>query len=151
VALATIAAIRTTTTLRYHMRKPKRNDEMKTTVMTATRKDFFARGKEVAKSVSAGKSLSKQRIISFEDMGKLPKRLNMKIDYDEKEDVLFIRFRDEPVIKDVSYGWNVNVGITEHGIGQITILDAEADGLLPLQISKKVLEHQVKAIRKTER
>jgi uncharacterized protein YuzE len=61
----------------------------------------------------------------------------MKIDYDEREDVLFIRFRDEPVIKDVSYGWNVNIGITEHGIGQITILDAEADGLLPLQVSKK--------------
>lgn len=64
----------------------------------------------------------------------------MKIDYDEKEDILFIRFTQEPIIKDVSYGWNVNIGVTEHGIGQITILDAKQDGLLPLQVPQKILE-----------
>lgn len=69
----------------------------------------------------------------------------MRIDYDEKEDVLFISFSNEPIIKDVSYGWNVNLGITEHGIGQITILDAKADGLLPLQVPRRILEHQMVA------
>jgi uncharacterized protein YuzE len=64
----------------------------------------------------------------------------MKIDYDEKEDILFIRFTNEPVIKDVSYGWNVNIGMTEHGIGQITILDAKVNGLLPVEVAKKVLQ-----------
>jgi uncharacterized protein YuzE len=68
----------------------------------------------------------------------------MKLEYDEKEDVLFISFSKEPVIKDVSYGWNVNVGVTEHGIGQITILDAVADGLLPLRIPKKMLGRSIK-------
>lgn len=71
----------------------------------------------------------------------------MKIDYDEKEDVLFINFSNEPVVRDISYGWNVNVGMTEHGIGQIIILDAKADGLLPLQVPKKVLGHEVIAKR----
>jgi uncharacterized protein YuzE len=64
----------------------------------------------------------------------------MRIDYDEKEDVLFIRFTEERVIKVVSFGWNINIGITEHGIGQITILDAKHDGLLPLQVPQKILQ-----------
>ena len=63
----------------------------------------------------------------------------MKIDYDEKEDVLFIRINNEPILKDVSDGWNVNIEVTEHGVGQITILDAKADGILPLQIPKHIL------------
>ncbi len=48
----------------------------------------------------------------------------MDIRYDEKEDILFIRFSDEAIVRDVSHGWNVNVGMTAKGIGQITILDA---------------------------
>lgn len=63
----------------------------------------------------------------------------MKIDYDEKEDLLFIQFDRAPVVRDISYGWNVNVGMTARGIGQITILDAKADGLLPLEIPERVL------------
>jgi uncharacterized protein YuzE len=59
----------------------------------------------------------------------------MEIRYDKNEDTLFIRFNHEPITKDTSYGWNVNVGMTEKGIGQITILDAKADGLLPIEIS----------------
>ena len=48
----------------------------------------------------------------------------MEISYDETEDILFIRFNDEPIVRDISYGWHVNVGMTETGIGQITILEA---------------------------
>jgi len=61
----------------------------------------------------------------------------MEIDYSEEDDLLFIRFNHEPVVKDISYGWNVNIGMTERGIGQLTILDAKADGLLPLQIPEQ--------------
>ncbi|MEO5347790.1 MAG: DUF2283 domain-containing protein [Magnetococcus sp. YQC-9] len=67
----------------------------------------------------------------------------MDIDYDEQEDTLFIRFRDAPVERDISYSWNVNVGMTAHGIGQITILDAKADGLLPVKMLSEILQQTV--------
>ncbi|MEO5350409.1 MAG: DUF2283 domain-containing protein [Magnetococcus sp. YQC-3] len=67
----------------------------------------------------------------------------MNIDYDEKEDILFIRFSDDPVEQDISYGWNVNVGMTAGGIGQITILDAKADGLLPVKMPGAMLQQAV--------
>ena len=59
----------------------------------------------------------------------------MDISYDEKDDILFIKFSNEKVVKDISYGWNVNVGMTETGIGEITVLDAKASQLLPIHIS----------------
>lgn len=34
----------------------------------------------------------------------------------------------------MSHGWNVHVGMTAKGIGQITILDAKASDLLPIHI-----------------
>ncbi|MGH8756035.1 MAG: DUF2283 domain-containing protein, partial [Burkholderiales bacterium] len=55
----------------------------------------------------------------------------MDIKYDAKEDILFILFNNEKIVKDISYGWNVNVGMTSKGIGQITVLDAKASNLLP--------------------
>lgn len=58
----------------------------------------------------------------------------MKLHYNKQDDILFIEFNDHPVIRDISYGWNVNVGFTDQGIGQITILDANADRLFPLEI-----------------
>jgi uncharacterized protein YuzE len=65
----------------------------------------------------------------------------MDIRYDEKEDILFIRFSDEKVVRDVSHGWNVNVGMTAKGIGQITILDAKASDLLPIRIAPELATH----------
>jgi len=64
----------------------------------------------------------------------------MTIDYDDREDILFIRFSEEPVVRDVSHGWNVTVGLTEHGVGQITVLDAKAAGLFPFRVSEKLLK-----------
>jgi len=64
----------------------------------------------------------------------------MKISYDEKDDILFIRFSNEHIIKDVSYGWNVTAGMTEHGLGQITVLDAQKDGVLPLEAPESLLK-----------
>jgi len=63
----------------------------------------------------------------------------MKISYDGKDDILFIRFSDKPVVKDISYGWNVTAGMAEDGIAQITVLDAKADGLLPLEAPPELL------------
>lgn len=58
----------------------------------------------------------------------------MEISYDEVEDILFIRFNQEPIIRDISYGWHINVGMTENGIGQITILEAKSHNCLPLHL-----------------
>ena len=65
----------------------------------------------------------------------------MDIRYDDKEDILFIRFRDETIVRNVSHGWNVNVGMTVKGVGQITILDANASDLLPIHIPAELATH----------
>ena len=60
----------------------------------------------------------------------------MKIIYYEEEDMLFIEFQKGKVVRDVSLNWNVNIAYTNDGIGEITILDAQKNGLYPLQIEK---------------
>jgi len=42
-------------------------------------------------------------------------------------------------LKDISYGWNVTAGMAEDGIAQIAVLDAKADGLLPLEAPPELL------------
>ena len=46
---------------------------------------------------------------------------------------------NEPILRDISYGWNVNVGITARSIGQITILEAKTAGLLPINLPKEII------------
>jgi uncharacterized protein YuzE len=58
----------------------------------------------------------------------------MKIGYNEADDVLYIRFSDEPVTRDESLNWNVHVGFSASGIREITILEAKKRGYLPLKI-----------------
>lgn len=62
----------------------------------------------------------------------------MIIKYDDQEDILFIEFSKEPIIKDVSHGWNINIGYTASGIAEITILDAKAAGYWPLKDAQKL-------------
>lgn len=57
----------------------------------------------------------------------------MKIRYEESQDILHIEFNEDPIVKDVSYGWNVNVGFSARGIAEIAILDARASGYWPLE------------------
>jgi uncharacterized protein YuzE len=64
----------------------------------------------------------------------------MKIKYDNEEDVLHVEFSKEPIVKDVSYGWNVNVGYSAKGIVEITILDAKANGYWPLENAAELLQ-----------
>ncbi len=58
----------------------------------------------------------------------------MRIDYNEKDDILYIRFSDEPVTRDESLNWNVHIGYSAHGIREISILEAKKRGYLPLKI-----------------
>ena len=60
----------------------------------------------------------------------------MKIIYYEEDDTLFIEFQKGAIIKDESSNWNINIGYTADGIGEITILEAQKNGLYPLQIEK---------------
>jgi uncharacterized protein YuzE len=57
----------------------------------------------------------------------------VKIKYDDRDDILQIEFSTEPIVKDVSHGWNVNIGYAEKGIAAITILDAKSAGYWPLE------------------
>lgn len=58
----------------------------------------------------------------------------MNIGYDEAEDILYIRFSEEPLTRDESLNWNVHVGFSASGIREITILEAKKRGYLPLTI-----------------
>lgn len=60
----------------------------------------------------------------------------MKIVYYEEDDTLFIEFIKGQIVRDESLKWNINIGYTQDGIGEITILDAKKNGLHPLQIEK---------------
>lgn len=63
----------------------------------------------------------------------------MRIKYDEQDDILHIEFSQEPVVKDVSCSWNVNIGYAESGIAEITVLDAKKNGCWPLENAKDLL------------
>ncbi len=63
----------------------------------------------------------------------------MRIRYDEQDDILHIELSREPIVKDISHGWNVNVGYSANGIAEITILDAKAAGYWPLENAKDLL------------
>ena len=60
----------------------------------------------------------------------------MKMQYDEADDILVIEFTNEKIIRDISLGWNVNVGMTKNGVGGIVVLDAKAAGLFPLELGE---------------
>ncbi|MBK5931502.1 DUF2283 domain-containing protein [Halochromatium salexigens] len=64
----------------------------------------------------------------------------MKIIYYEEDDILFVEMSKGPIVRDESVSWNVNIGYTTEGIGEITILDARKIGMYPLQIERVVSE-----------
>ena len=49
-----------------------------------------------------------------------------------------IEFTNGKIVRDVSLGWNVHVGMTASGVGEIVVLDAKAAGLFPLELSKEL-------------
>jgi uncharacterized protein YuzE len=60
----------------------------------------------------------------------------MNISYDPKEDILVIEFSPDKIVRDISLNWNVNVGLTDKGVGEIIILDAKESGFLPVAVEK---------------
>ena len=60
----------------------------------------------------------------------------MNISYDPKEDILVIEFSRNKIVRDISLNWNVNVGFTEKGVGEIVILDAKESGFFPVEVEK---------------
>jgi len=60
----------------------------------------------------------------------------MKIVYYEEDDILFIELAKGEIVRDESASWNVNIGYTADGIGEITILEAKKSGIYPLQIER---------------
>jgi hypothetical protein len=59
----------------------------------------------------------------------------MKTRYDDKDDVLHIEFSSEQIVRDVSQSWNINLGYSETGLAELTILDAKANGYWPIASS----------------
>jgi hypothetical protein len=60
----------------------------------------------------------------------------MRVAYNEQRDTLFIEISQGTVVRDESVSWNVNVGYTAEGLGEITILDPEERGSYPLRIER---------------
>ncbi len=60
----------------------------------------------------------------------------MKIVYYEEDDTLFIELLKGEIMRDESLNWNINIGYTKDGIGEITILNAAENGFYPLQIER---------------
>ncbi|MGF6956609.1 DUF2283 domain-containing protein [Paraburkholderia youngii] len=61
----------------------------------------------------------------------------MRIEYDAGEDILHIKFSNAPIVRDVSQGWNVNLGFSETALAEITILDAKANNYWPTENVKR--------------
>ena len=64
----------------------------------------------------------------------------MKIVYYDEDDTLFIEFKKGKIVRDESLSWNMHIGYTEDGIGEITILEAQKNGFYPLQIERVLSE-----------
>lgn len=62
----------------------------------------------------------------------------MKTVYYPEDDILVMRLSEEPSVKDVSHGWNVNISYTASGtLSEIVILEAKEKGLFPVETKKQ--------------
>jgi uncharacterized protein YuzE len=62
----------------------------------------------------------------------------MKLNYYPEDDILVIEFNKDKIVRDISLNWNVNIGMTENGIGEIVILDAKKENLYPVEIATEL-------------
>ncbi|MEO6319563.1 MAG: DUF2283 domain-containing protein [Polaromonas sp.] len=61
----------------------------------------------------------------------------MKSIYFENDDILQIRISDKPTAREVSQGWHTHISSAEdRTIVEIVLLDAQKEGLLPLEFRK---------------
>ncbi len=62
----------------------------------------------------------------------------MKTIYYPEEDILYLRFNDKPIVREVSHGWNVNMAYAaDEDLLEMTILDAQKEGMYPIQTEGK--------------
>jgi hypothetical protein len=61
----------------------------------------------------------------------------MKTIYHEDDDILEIRVSDQPVAREVSHGWNINIAYAADGsVVEIVLLEAREKGLLPMMTER---------------
>ena len=61
----------------------------------------------------------------------------MRSIYFENDDILQIRVSEKQIVREVSQDWHTNISYAEDGsIVEIVLLDAEKEGLLPLEYRK---------------
>lgn len=57
----------------------------------------------------------------------------MKMTYYEDDDILEIQVSEQPVAREVSHGWNVNIAYAADGsVVEIVLLEAREKGLFPV-------------------
>ncbi len=56
----------------------------------------------------------------------------MRTTYNPEDDILYMRFCDKPIAREVSHGWNINLANDGDLVEMTTILDARAEGLYPV-------------------
>ena len=72
------------------------------------------------------------------EYGKQLRKSVMKLNYYPEDDILVIEFNNEKIIKDISLNWNVNIGMTATGVGEIVILNAKQENLLPIELNSEL-------------
>jgi uncharacterized protein YuzE len=61
----------------------------------------------------------------------------MRSTYFENDDILQIRLSEKPIVREESQGWHTHISYAEDGsIVEIVLLDAQKEGLLPVQHRK---------------
>jgi YD repeat-containing protein len=57
----------------------------------------------------------------------------METIYDAEDDILEIRLSDKPIARETSQDWNITLSYDAEGkLVQVVVLDAKANGLLPV-------------------
>jgi hypothetical protein len=57
----------------------------------------------------------------------------MKTIYHVDDDILEIQISNQPVVREVSHGWNVNISYAQDGsVVEIVLLEAKEKGLYPV-------------------
>ena len=57
----------------------------------------------------------------------------MRATYDPDDDVLYLKFCEKPIAREVSHGWSINLAYAADGdLVDMTILDARVEGIFPV-------------------
>lgn len=63
----------------------------------------------------------------------------MNAKYDKDDDILLLKFNGNKIVKDISLNWNVHIGMTADGVGEISILEASKQSL-PLKFNESLIK-----------